>query len=141
MVAQEIALQGRELIRRVILVGTGPRGADMVASSPPTSSQLTTRCRNICGSPYTSLAQLPVVLQDWRSSSRKLARQDRDPEVTPEAANAQLTAIGKYITPGPGVAEYPTGIRQPTLIVQGSNDEIIPTINSFICSSVSRMLS
>src|SRR5271169_5023832 len=32
MVAQEIAAQGRDLVRRLILVGTGPRGADMSTS-------------------------------------------------------------------------------------------------------------
>ena len=32
MVAQEIALQGGALVRKLILVGTGPRGADMAAS-------------------------------------------------------------------------------------------------------------
>ncbi|HTB13411.1 MAG TPA: hypothetical protein VK752_17640 [Bryobacteraceae bacterium] len=32
MVAQEITLQGHDLVRRLILVGTGPRGADMANS-------------------------------------------------------------------------------------------------------------
>ena len=32
MVAQEVALQGGALVRKLILVGTGPRGADMAAS-------------------------------------------------------------------------------------------------------------
>src|SRR3984893_9948927 len=32
MVAQEIAIQAPDLVRRLILVGTGPRGADMATS-------------------------------------------------------------------------------------------------------------
>jgi pimeloyl-ACP methyl ester carboxylesterase len=63
---------------------------------------------------------------------RKLLRQDCDPEVSAEAAAAQREAIGKYIAPAEGVLAYLKDIHQPTLIVQGSNDVIIPTVNSYI---------
>ena len=49
-----------------------------------------------------------------------------------EAAAAQREAIGKYIAPAGGVLAYLKDIHQPTLIVQGSNDVIIPTVNSYI---------
>ena len=49
-----------------------------------------------------------------------------------EAAAAQREAIGKYIAPAEGVLAYLKDIHQPTLIVQGSNDVIIPTVNSYI---------
>jgi pimeloyl-ACP methyl ester carboxylesterase len=63
---------------------------------------------------------------------RKLLRPDRDPEVGAEAAASQREAIGKYITPAEGVLAYLKEIHQPTLIMQGSNDVIIPTMNSYI---------
>jgi pimeloyl-ACP methyl ester carboxylesterase len=62
---------------------------------------------------------------------RKLLRQDRDPAVSEEAAAAQREAIGKYSAPAESVLAYLTDIRQPTLIVQGSNDVIVPTVNSY----------
>jgi pimeloyl-ACP methyl ester carboxylesterase len=131
MVAQEIALQGGDLVRRLILVGTGPRGADMSTSQsarifaatydPPEHLWLAV---HFTQSPASRAAGLAFL-------ARKLRRKDRDPEVTAEAAAAQRIAIGKYIAPGADVLDYVSAIRQPTLIVQGSHDVIIPTINSY----------
>jgi pimeloyl-ACP methyl ester carboxylesterase len=44
----------------------------------------------------------------------------------------QREAIGKYYAPAESVLDYLKDIRQPTLIVQGSNDVIVPTVNSYI---------
>jgi pimeloyl-ACP methyl ester carboxylesterase len=63
---------------------------------------------------------------------RKLLRKDRGPEVSEEAAMAQREAITKYYAPAESVLDYLKDIRQPTLIVQGSNDVIIPTVNSYL---------
>ena len=63
---------------------------------------------------------------------RKLLRKDRDPEVSEEAATAQREALAKYYAPAESVLDYLKAIRQPTLIVQGSNDVIVPTVNSYI---------
>jgi hypothetical protein len=63
---------------------------------------------------------------------RKLLRQDRDPEVSEEAAAAQREAIGKYCAPAESVLAYLENTHQPTLIAQGSSDVIIPTMNSYI---------
>lgn len=132
MVAQEIALQGGELVRRVILVGTGPRGADMAASQshaifsgsydPPEHLWLAVHFSPSASSRAAGLAFL----------KRKWERQDRDPEVSAQAVARQGEAIGKYIAPGEGVLDYLKSIRQPTLVVQGSNDVIIPTHNSYV---------
>ena len=45
MVAQEIALQAPDLVRKLILVGTGPRGGEGMAS-------LTQVAKRIFGAPY-----------------------------------------------------------------------------------------
>jgi pimeloyl-ACP methyl ester carboxylesterase len=50
--------------------------------------------------------------------------------VSEEAAAAQREAIGKYSAPAESVPACLKDIRQPTLIVQGSNDLIVPTVNS-----------
>jgi pimeloyl-ACP methyl ester carboxylesterase len=131
MVAQEIAAQGPDLVRRLILVGAGPRGADMSTSKsaeifagtydPPEHLWLAV---HFSPSPSSRAAGLAFL-------KRKLLRQDRDSEVTAEAAAAQREAIGKYVAPAESVLAYLKDIRQPTLIVQGSNDVIIPTVNSY----------
>ncbi len=63
---------------------------------------------------------------------RKYLRPNHDPEASEEAAATQREAVGKYSAPGEGVLAYLKEIRQPTLIVQGSNDLIVPTVNSYI---------
>ena len=132
MVAQEIATQAPDLVRRLILVGAGPRGADMSTS----------RSAEIFAGAYDPPEHLWLAVHFSPSPSgraaglaflkRKLLRKDRDPEVSDEAATAQREAIGKYIAPAESVLDYLKDIRQPTLIVQGSNDVIVPTLNSYI---------
>jgi pimeloyl-ACP methyl ester carboxylesterase len=132
MVAQEITAQAPDLVRRFILVGTGPRGADMSTSKsaeifagaydPPEHLWLAV---HFSPSPSSRAAGLAFL-------ERKLLRKDRDPEVSEEAAAAQREAIGKYTARRDGVLDYLRDIRQPTLVVQGSNDVVIPTVNSYI---------
>jgi pimeloyl-ACP methyl ester carboxylesterase len=132
MVAQEIVYQGQDLVRRVILVGTGPRGADMAAS----------RSTAIFGGTYDPPEHLWLDVHFSPSSSsraaglaflsRKWERKERDPEISPEGAARQREAIGKYIAQSENVLGYLKDILQPVLVVQGSNDVIIPTHNSFV---------
>ncbi len=132
MVAQEIARQAPELARKLILVGTGPRGADMSTSrsaeifaglyDPPEHLWLAV---HFSPSPAGRAAGLAFL-------ERKLRRKDRDPEVSEGAAARQREAIGDYIAGGEAVQDHLRDIRLPTLIVQGSNDVIIPTINSYV---------
>jgi pimeloyl-ACP methyl ester carboxylesterase len=132
MVAQEIIVQARDLVRRLILVGTGPRGADMSTS----------RFAEIFAGAYDPPEHLWLAIHFSPSASsraaglaflkRKLVRKDRDPELSEEAAAAQREAINKYCAPAESVLDYLKDIRQPTLVVQGSNDVMVPTVNSYI---------
>src|SRR5262249_27030154 len=132
MVAQEITLQAPDLVRRLILVGTGPRGADMAAS----------RSAEIFASTYDPPEHLWLAVHFSPSAAgraaglafleRKLRRADRDAEVSEDAAARQREAIGNYIAGSESVQDHLKDIHLPTLIVQGSNDVIIPTINSYV---------
>ena len=132
MVSQEIALQAPDLVRKLILVGTGPRGADMSASKsaeifagtydPPEHLWLAVLFSPSAAGRTAGLAFL----------ERKLRRTDRDPEVSEDAASRQREAIGNYIAGGESMQDHLKDIRLPTLIVQGSNDVIIPTMNSYV---------
>ena len=129
-VAQEIALQGSDLVRKIILVGTGHRGQDMTASrsaeffaasyDPPEHLWLAVHFKPTDTSQKAGLAFL----------DRKLRRQDRDPAATQQTTAAQGAAVGKWIAPEKDGLAYLHSIRQPTLVVQGSDDAIIPTIHS-----------
>jgi len=131
MVAQEIAVQAPDLVRKLILVGTGHRGADMSQSQSSA----------IFGASYDEPERLWLSVHFTPSQksqaaglaflARKLRRQDRDPDVNEQTVTAQLEAIGKYMAPSEGALDYLRTIRQPVLVVQGSNDVIIPTIHSY----------
>ncbi len=130
-IAQEIAVQAPDLVRRLILAGTGPRGADTAASKsaeifsatydPPEHLWI---AAHFAPSPTSRAAGLAYL-------ERKHRRKERSPEVTEASAAAQLKAIEKSNVKTAGVWDYLAGIHQPTLVVHGSNDLIIPTVNGF----------
>ncbi len=130
-VAQEIALQAPGLVRKLILVGAGYRGADMSQS----------RSAAIFGAQYDPPEHLWLAVHFTPSAAsqkaglafleRKLRRQNRDPAVSKQTVAAQLEAIGKYVAPSAHGLDDLRSIRQPVLVVQGSNDVIIPTLHSY----------
>jgi pimeloyl-ACP methyl ester carboxylesterase len=64
---------------------------------------------------------------------RKHLRQEgRDPEVSDKVSPAQIEAMDKWGVQKDGSYDYLKTIKQPTLVVNGSNDVIMPTVNSYI---------
>ncbi len=130
-VAQEIAVQAPDLVRKLVLVGTGPRGADTAAS----------KAGEIFSATYDPPEHLWIAAHflpnekghaaGLKYLERKHRRKDRSPEVREESATAQYAAIVASNEKSDGVWDYLADIHQPTLVVDGSNDLIIPTINGY----------
>jgi pimeloyl-ACP methyl ester carboxylesterase len=136
LVAQETTLQAPDLVRRLVLVGTGPRAGESMDTG-------TAEGKEIFGGTYKNPDDLWLRVQFTPSEASqakgrdfikrfRLRHEDRDPEVTPEAALAQRTAIGEWGAKRDRAWDYLKEIKQPTLVVGGSNDVIITTVNSFI---------
>jgi pimeloyl-ACP methyl ester carboxylesterase len=136
MVAQEITLQAPDLVRKLILVGTGPRGGQGMAA-------LTQVAKRIFGAAYDPPEHLWLAVLFSPSAAgqaagleflkRKQLRQEgRDPEVNDKVSPAQIEAMDNWGVQQEGSYEYLKTIKQPTLVVNGSNDVIMPTVNSFI---------
>src|SRR3984893_6264286 len=136
MVAQEIALQAPDLVRKLILVGTGPRGGEGMGS-------LTTVAKKIFGAHYDppEYMWLAVLFSPSKAAQaagkeflkRKHLRQEwRDPEVNEKVSPAQVEAMDEWGVQKQESYGYLKTIKQPTLVVNGSNDVIMPTVNSFI---------
>ena len=136
MVAQEITLQAPDLVRKLILVGTGPRGGEGMES-------MTQVAKRIFGAVYDPPENmwLAVLFSPSEAAQaagmeflkRKHLRQEgRDPEVNDKVSPAQVEAMDRWGVQKKGSYDYLKTIKQPTLVVNGSNDLIMPTVNSFI---------
>jgi pimeloyl-ACP methyl ester carboxylesterase len=136
MVAQEITLQAPDLVRKLILVGTGPRGGEGMES-------MTQVAKRIFGAVYDPPENmwLAVLFSPSEAAQaagmeflkRKHLRQEgRDPEVNDKVSPAQVEAMDRWGVQKKDSYDYLKTIKQPTLVVNGSNDLIMPTVNSFI---------
>lgn len=135
-IAQELAIAYPSLVRKVILVGTGPRGGEGMAS-------LTPEAQEIFGAAYDNPDDLWLHVHFTPSDASQaagrafLARtheriEDRDPPVSEAVAPAQIAALATYGAPSATGYSYLKDLRQPTLVVNGQRDVIIYTVNSFI---------
>jgi pimeloyl-ACP methyl ester carboxylesterase len=135
LVAQEVALARPDLVRRLVLVGTGPRGGEGVGALPAWVAELFTRKYERQEDMW-----LPILFAPTQASQaagrayveRIVARADRDAPVSDQSIAAQGAALAAY-----GAAKDPSyarlkGLRLPVLVVNGSDDIVIPTINSYI---------
>ncbi len=135
-IAQEITLQAPDLVRRLVLVGTGPRSGEVMAT-------LTPEAQEIFGATYDEPDHFWLHVHFTQSEKSqaagrefvkrfRLRAENRDPEVNEKVAPAQIEAVGKWGAPQEKPFAYLKSIRQPVLVVNGGNDVIIYSANSFI---------
>jgi pimeloyl-ACP methyl ester carboxylesterase len=135
LVAQEVALARPDLVRRLVLIGTGPRGGEGIGARPDWVGKLFARKYQRQEDMW-----LPILFAPTRTSQaagrayieRIVARADRDTPVSDQSIAAQRAAIAAY-----GASKDPSyanlkGLELPVLVVNGTDDIIIPTINSYI---------
>ena len=135
-VAQQIVVDRPELVRRLILVGTGPRGGEGMAQLAPDVAPLFAKVYD-----PQDLMWLPIFFSPSEKSQaagreflgRIQARtEDRDDPVSEATVAAHSVAAREWGAAAPGSFNYLKGIKQPTLVVNGSNDIVVPTVNSYI---------
>jgi len=136
MVAQQMALERPSIFRRIILVGTAPRGGkDIMHLEKPSLA------RYFNDSTLQGYARLPKIFFAPTATSqaageafiRRIARRkdDLEPSSGPEVAAAQMAAFREWERfNGERFADL-KGIGQPTLVVNGIHDEMIPVSNSY----------
>ncbi|UUU36670.1 alpha/beta hydrolase [Streptomyces sp. CA-210063] len=131
--AQEVTLRHPQLVRKLLLLGTGPRGLD------PTMDP---KVAEVAPRPVPTLEDF-LFLFFGRSEAAQAAgrafwerrhqRADQDPPSSPEVAQAQIEAVMAYGEPLPGENPYAhlNAITQPTLVLNGENDVMVASINSW----------
>ncbi len=136
MVAQEIAEERPSVFRRMILVGTAPRGGEDIMHLEKPSLAKYFRDPNLQG--YARLTRIFFAPTESSQAAGQafIARlsqrtDDLDPSSGPEVAAAQIAAFREWEQfTGDRFANL-KAIRQPTLVVNGVHDEMIPVANSY----------
>jgi pimeloyl-ACP methyl ester carboxylesterase len=136
MVTQQIALERPSIFRRMILVGTGPRGGEDIMHLEKPS--LATFLQDPSLEGYAVLQK--IFFAPTESSQAAGAafinrltqrKKDREPISGPKVAQAQMAAFRDWEKfRGERFANL-KDIRQPTLVVNGVRDEMIPVRNSY----------
>jgi pimeloyl-ACP methyl ester carboxylesterase len=131
MVAQDFVVKHPNFVRKLILTGTGPRGGKDIDK--------------VVGTTYFDMLRATLTLSDSkeflffnRNAAGKLAARafvnrlkertvDRDAPIKVKAFLTQLKAIQKY---GRSAPSDLSKLTQPTLIANGDNDRMVPSILS-----------
>ncbi|MDX6231151.1 MAG: hypothetical protein QOH68_99 [Nocardioidaceae bacterium] len=131
MVAQDLVVKHPELVRRLVLTGTGPRGGKDIDK--------------VAGTTYWDILRATLTRSDPkeflffnRNATGKPAAkafvkrleertEDRDAKMKLQGFQTQLKAIKKY---GRDTPSDLSKLTQPTLIANGDNDRMVPSVLS-----------
>ena len=136
MVAQQMALDRPSVFRRMILVGTAPRGGeDIMHLEKPSLA------RHFGDPTLKGYAVLQKIFFAQTSTSQmaggafieRLAQRkvDLDAASGPDVVAAQMAALRQWEQPTATRFGDLKDIHQPTLVVNGIHDEMIPVSNSY----------
>lgn len=132
MIAQELLELEPTLVRKVILTGTGPRGGKGIENVTKISNQDLVRAiftltdvKTYLFFPYTSNGKRKAKEFLTRIKERK---HDRDKMISLKGYHTQLRAINHWGKANPADMSK---ITQPTLVVNGDEDRMVPTENSY----------
>ena len=131
MIAQDLVLKHPDLVRRLVLTGTGPRGGtDMDKVVRVTYLDLLrSALRRVDVKEFLFFKRNETGRRAAKAFLARLQERtsDRDKDITLRAFNTQLFAIRKF---GRSAPSDLSAITQPTLIANGDNDRMVPSVLS-----------
>ena len=132
-IAQLIAQTRPELVRKIVLAGTGPAGGAGISDIGAVLQDAFQKARAANKHPKHFLFFSPSHQGQKAADSflqRLGARQaDRDTPISDQTVQAQVTAILQW-GQAPSSTDALKQVRQPVLIANGDADVIVPTANS-----------
>jgi pimeloyl-ACP methyl ester carboxylesterase len=137
MVAQQVALDAPHLVRRLILVGTGPAEGEGIGQFTPEVVEIVSRPggteveRSALETFFSPTETSQAAGKAWlaRIAERK---SDREPPASAQVATAQLAALAKWGKVSGDRYASLKKLPHRTLVWNGRNDAMVPTVNSFI---------
>ena len=130
-IAQQIALTNPALVNKIILTGTGPKGAEGLSNLPNLLSQTQglTPEQSFLVSHFTSSSASQTAGKEVFERIQKRT-QNRDAAVSQASAFAGLKAVLAWAQPNPNAFNELKTITKPVLIVQGESDLLVPVVNA-----------
>jgi pimeloyl-ACP methyl ester carboxylesterase len=136
MVAQQMVLERPSTFRRMILAATAPRGGEDIMHLEKPSLAGYLRDPTLQG--YAVLQKIFFAPTETSQSAGAefVARlgqrkEDREPRSDGAVARAQIASFREWEQSAGGRSSDLARIRQPTLVVNGIHDEMIPVANSY----------
>lgn len=131
--AQDLTRRHPDLVRKLMLLGTGPRGGN--PDSDPGVLEVAPRpVPTVDDFLFLFFGRSEAARQAGREFwERRHQRLDQDPPSSPAVTQAQVEANMYYLPKLDPKAPFAhlREIKQPTFILNGVNDVMIPTINSW----------
>jgi pimeloyl-ACP methyl ester carboxylesterase len=131
MIAQVIVQTEPQLVRKLILAGTGPAGGEGITQVTAISYLDILRGAFTRQDPkqFLFFTRTPNGRQAGKQFLARLQERtgDRDKAISVKSFRAQLKAIHRWGQQQPSDL---TGIRQPTLVMNGDHDRMVPTKNT-----------
>lgn len=134
--AQDLTRRHPDLVRKLMLLGTGPRGGNP-DSDPGVLEHAPRPVPTVDDFLFLFFGRSEAAIRAGRDFwKRRHQRADQDPPSSPEVMQAQMAANMAYLPkldPQDPFAHL-RDIQQPTFILNGTNDVMIPSINSWYLS-------
>lgn len=130
-ISQQIALTEPGLINKMVLTGTGPKGATGLSDLTKllaAGANLSAEENFLFFGFTTSANSLAAGKASWERIQQRTV--NRDAAVSQASAGAQVAAVLKWAQPYDAAAAELKTIIQPVLIIQGEKDVPVPVVNA-----------
>lgn len=131
MVAQEIVLKEPELVRKMVIAGTGPAGGEGISSVTWVTfyDMLRGLLTGQDAKQFLFFARTPGGIEAGKAFLERLKErtENRDTEISVSAFLAQLQALYTWGQKEPADLSV---VKQPVLVVNGDADRMVPTVNT-----------
>ena len=131
MIAQEMVLKEPQLVRKMILAGTGPAGGEGISSVAGVTFYDILRGFFTGQDPkqFLFFTRTPGGIEAGKAFLERIKErtENRDKEISVSALLAQLEALRTW---GQKPAADLSVVKQPVLVVNGDSDRMVPSVNT-----------
>ncbi len=131
MIAQEIVLREPQIVRKMIIAGTGPAGGVGISTVAGVANYDLLRGLLTGQDPkqYLFFSRTPKGIEAGKAFIARLQErsENRDQEISVSAYVAQLQALSAWGQKKPADL---SAVKQPVLVVNGDDDRMVPTSNT-----------